>query len=287
MMTIKNATLAIAAAAAGLIAAAPANAVITTFASFNTNAAGTVVWRNNGTAPGNPNQTYTFNGSGGTFFTTSSAPNVAPRNAVAGGVGVTFSFLNELNPFIANVPATFTMSATVTNSPVLTLGVLPAQFKIQSISTGSFSFISQNAVQVGQTFYAAGSNLLSANFSNVSLSGQTNSTSGAFGGSVSNGSTISFTSDFLNFGNSIDQDMSLSLTSILSLVNNVNRGVNNGAAANALRSFRATATGSFAADPSPTITANIPEPQTWDMFVIGFGLVGVGARRRKSVAVSA
>lgn len=37
---------------------------------------------------------------------------------------------------------------------------------------------------------------------------------------------------------------------------------------------------------SSGITASVPEPATWAMLVIGFGLVGVTARRRKSVVAA-
>lgn len=284
MSIIRNAILAVTAAAAGLVAAAPANAVITPFASFNASSAGNIVWRNNGTVPGNPlnpNTTYTFNGTGGTLFTTSSAANVAPRNAVAGGVGATFTFLNALNPWVANVPAIFTLSATTTGSAAQTFGPL----KLQSVMTGSFSFISTGPITINNVVYTNPKNLLSATFQNLDIFGQSGGTSGTFGGSVANGATIEFTSDFVNFPGSIDRDVSLSLSSILSLNNNVNVGLNN-TANRALRSFRATATGSFSADPTPGIIPSIPEPETWAMFVVGFGMVAINLRRRKKTVAA-
>lgn len=282
MSMIKKSVVTLAVAAAGLLAAAPASAVITNFASFNASTTGNVVWRNDGTVPVNPNQNYTFNGTGGTLFTTSSAASVAPRNAVAGGVATTFSFQNGLSAWIANTPATFTLLATTTTTGAQTFGPL----KLQKVMTGTFSFISTSQITVNNTVYAAGANLLSATFSNLDIYGQSGGTSGNFGGSVVNGGTIAFTSDFVAFPNSLDRDVSLSLSSILSLNNNVNQGLNN-APGSALRSFRATATGSFSADPTPTIIPSIPEPGTWAMFVVGFGLVGVGYRRRKSVVAAA
>jgi hypothetical protein len=60
----------------------------------------------------------------------------------------------------------------------------------------------------------------------------------------------------------------------------------NAVAGKSLRSFRATATGSFSSDPAPTITA-LPEPGAWAMLIAGFGLVGFAARRRSIRQVAA
>lgn len=281
MSIIKNAILVVTAAAAGLVVAAPANAVITTFASFNASTGSNIVWVNNGT--GGTSTTYRSNGTGGNIYTTTSAANVQPSASVAGGVAVTFSFLNALNAYVSNMPATFTLSAATTATPAQTFG----GFKIQQVSgSGSFSFISNAPVTINQNFYAAGANLLSGTFQNLSIFGQSGGTSGSFGGSVGNGATISYTSDFLTFPGSLDRDISLSLSSIISLNSNVNRGLNN-VTNRALRSFRATATGSFSADPTPSIIPSIPEPETWAMFVVGFGMVAINLRRRKKTVVAA
>jgi hypothetical protein len=288
MSTFKNFALAAAGVSAALAFAAPANAVVTTFASFNAASAGNVVWVNNGT--GGNTTTYRNNGTGGTIFTTNSAQNLRPASAVPGGVAVTFSFLNGLNGLISNLPAIFTLSATAVNSPVQTA----FGFKFQNNIAGSFSFLSDAPVIVEGTTYVAGSNLLSGSFNLGTIAGQTNGTSGALSSSFDgSGANIVYTSDFVSFANTTNRDLSLSLTSIVSLVNNINRGLNNtsttGVGPNALRSFRATATGSFSSDPAPAVTvfAAVPEPQSWAMFVIGFGLIGVAYRRRKSAVAAA
>ncbi len=259
-------------AASLMAAASPAAAVVTTFASFNASSTGNVFWLNNGTGGNATN--YRANGTGGTISTTNSAIGVRPSQAVPGGVGVTFSFLNSLSAFVTNVPAIFTLSATVVNTPATSM----MGFEIQQNIAGSFSFISANAITLGSTTYAAGSNLLSGTFDQSAIFGQGFGTSGSLSGSTTSGSTITYTSDFLNFTNTLDRDLSLSLTSIVSLVAGVNRGLNN-AAGKSLVSFRATATGSFSSDPAP-LTPGVPEPQTWAMLVLGFGLIGVSARRR-------
>jgi len=266
-------------AASTLVAVAPANAVVVTFAGFSAVTNGNVVFRNNGT--GGTNATYTSNGTGGTLFTTSSAQTVRPGLAVAGGVATTFSFLNALSGFVTNAPSTFTLNATVTNSPVLTL----SGFKIQQALTGTFSFVSTTPLNSFVGIKPLGSSLLSATFSSTSILGQSNGTTGTFGGSTSGGSSVVFTSDFLDFTNANDLGMSLSLDSLISLVSGNNVGLNN-ATGRALRSFRATASGNFSADPAPRVPG-IPEPQIWGLLVVGFGMVGVSVRRRSRNSVVA
>lgn len=288
MVNFRNIAGAVACVTAVLSFAAPANAVVTTFASFNAASAGNVVWVNNGT--GGNTTTYRNNGTGGTIFTTNSAQNVRPASSVPGGVAVTFSFLNDLGGLISNLPAIFTLSATAVNSPAQTA----FGFKFQNNIAGTFSFISDAPVTIEGTTYAVGANLLSGSFNLGTIAGQSGATSGALSSSVEgSGADIVYTSDFVSFANTTNRDLSLSLTSIVSLVNSVNRGLNNtsttGVGPNALRSFRATATGSFSSDPAPGVTvfAAVPEPQSWAMFVVGFGLVGFGYRRRQQAIATA
>ena len=272
--TLAASTLAVAA-----FVSTPAAAVVTTFAAFNATTAGNVFYLNNGT--GGSNSTYRSNGTGGTISTTQSAFNVRPSSAVPGAVPVTFSFLNNtLSPFVANLPAAFTLNATVTNSPVETFG----GFKLMEDFSGSFSFLTTSALTIGSVTYAAGSNLLSGTFSAATIFGPSGGTSGSFSSSTVS-SSINYTSDFLSFTNTSDRDLALSLTGINSLATNINRGLNN-VNGKSFRSFRATTTGSFSADPAPLVLNTVPEPQTWGLMIVGFGMVGVASRRRKSVVAA-
>lgn len=142
----------------------------------------------------------------------------------------------------------------------------------------SFSFLSTSAISVGGTNYAAGSNLLSGTFTDVSVSGQTNASAAAYNGSTGGGSTIVFTSDFVSFVPGSDFDMSISLTSLAPLL-----FANPGAA---LRSFQAYSTGSFSSDPEAIVVGGVPEPSVWAMLIAGFGLVGFQARRRRIAALA-
>jgi hypothetical protein len=112
--------------------------------------------------------------------------------------------------------------------------------------------------------------------------GQNEATSGGISASTASGATISYSSDFIDFSNSLNRDAAFSLTAIQSLVGGVNKGLNQSVSGKALRSFRATATGSFSYDPAVSANA-VPEPATWAMLLGGFGLIGATARRSRRV----
>ena len=257
--------LTLAAAAAAFTAlATPAAAVVTTFASYNPiGSTANLYWKNNGTG------SVATNGTGGSFYTiaTSSATTPGSRN-------VRFSFLQAgISPFVTDVVAGFSLFATVVAHPATLSGTQLSQDFIY----GTFSFVSTTPITVGATTYAAGSNLLSAVFTLGTINGRTAGTSGSFSGSTTGGSVITYTSDFLNFTPTIDRDFAIGLTSITSSLSR--------ATGKALRTFKANSTGSFSSDPAPLINA-VPEPATWAMLVAGFGMVGVAARRRKSVVAA-
>jgi hypothetical protein len=162
--------------------------------------------------------------------------------------------------------ADFFMDVSVTNTPAQLLsGVF-----IQQVMTGGFSFTSKNAFTIGNTVYAAGTNLLSGTYVNAAIVGS--GSSGSFSGNnIVNGSTLTFTSDVLDFTNVQETDFSMSLTSLTPSFSRLS-------SATALRTFRAVAGGAFSSDPAPL--APIPEPEVWALLVVGFGLVGVQVRRR-------
>jgi hypothetical protein len=243
-------------AGAALFAGVPASAAITTFADFKViGTSANIYWKNDGTTA--------TNGTGGSIYTISSANATIP-----GSRNVSFSFLqSELAPYVTNVTAKFTLLATVTNSPALTA----SGFKIETLIAGTFSFVSTSPITIGAT---VGTNLLSGTFTQASIFGQANGTSGSFSGATTSGSTITYTSDFLSFLPTGNRDFSLGLTSIASSLNS--------SSGKALRSFRATSTGSFSSDPAPIPINAVPEAATWAMFIGGFGLMGATLRRRRT-----
>ncbi|QMW24660.1 PEP-CTERM sorting domain-containing protein [Sandaracinobacteroides saxicola] len=116
-------------------------------------------------------------------------------------------------------------------------------------------------------------NLLTVTFSNVTLSTLQGGSSGSFFGSTP-GSTISMSSDFITFSPTSNFDFSLAVTSILPPFASPGNGGYG-------RAFRANTSGGFASDPPPSF---VPEPATWAMLIMGFGLVGVAMRRRTNTA---
>lgn len=264
--------LATAVVAAGtmFVATAPAQAVITPFAQYQAIGNGANLrWQNNGTNGSN--------GTGGSLYTTATASSTVPGSRL-----VSFSFLQPaLAPFVTNVNALFTLSASVTATPAQLL----AGFLIQPGIAGTFSFVTTAPIAVNNTVYAAGSNLLSATFSQAAIVGQRSGTSGSISASSTNpANTISYTSDFLSFDPAASLDFSLSLTSITSVLQAT---PTNGIPTRALRTFRALSTGSFSSEPAPIVTA-VPEPAVWGLMIVGFGLVGLQSRRRvRSVSTAA
>ncbi len=239
------------AALVGLASAMPAQAALTTFANFTgIDADAGVRFDNNGT--------------GGSLYTITTPTATTPGSRL-----VKFSFLQGALSAVSDVTASFTMLGNTTSPAQLTGG-----FLIQPNITGAFSFLSTSALMIGGTNYAVGSNLLSGSFTDVTIAGQENASSAAYSGSTGGGATISFTSDFVTFAPGSDYDLSISLSSLAPLLS-VTPG-------NALNSFDAYSTGSFSSEPSPTVNA-VPEPSVWGLMIVGFGLVGVQARRRNGV----
>lgn len=258
---------------AGILAAAlfagPAQAVATTFASFSGFNAHLRWVASDNDAGGN----FSRNAA---FYTTETSFATEPGTSL-----VQFSFLQpELAPSVFNTLANLTLTGSVTDtSAALRSGLL-----VQENLTGSFSFRSITPIFIGSAFFDAGSNLLSGSFSSGVLAGVRNSNSAGISASAPFAS-VTYTSDFLSFDPfSSDNSLALALTSINPLFNAL--GVGDSITLNpnrAVRSFRAVAQGNFSSDPAP---APVPEPATWGMLIVGFGMVGFVARRRKAVAAA-
>jgi len=268
-MTIIRTITAAAVLAAGLTVTAPASAAITTFANFVGIGGQNVYFRKN------------INNTSGSLYTIS-----APGGNTLGSVASSFKFQspapgNRLTALasLGALAAAFTLNETVTIPAVNFYG-----FDIQPLTTGSFSFIYTGLANlvVDHTTYHTGANLLTATLTNGgAITGFDTSTSGNVTGSTAvAGQTIVYTSDFLNFAPTFEKDFSISLSSITNPLAFT--------AGQALATFFATATGTFSTDPAPLPTAIIPEPATWGLLVVGFGLVGLqGRRRSRSTSVVA
>lgn len=261
---LKSKALAGAVVVAAILSAAPAAAVITTFAQYQAiGVKGQTYFKNNGTTASN--------GSGGAIYTTSTPTSTTPGSRL-----VNFSFLQpSIAPFVTNVTASYTLFASVANAPAQ----LNGGFLVQPGLSGSFSFLTTSAIVIGGTSYAAGSNLLTGVFTQAAIFGPVNGTSGSLSASTSGGSSITYSSDFLSFDPTVERDFAISLTSITSPLARAS-------STKALRTFRAFSSGSFSSDPAPLVLA-VPEPQVWGLMIVGFGLVGVQVRRRARQAIVA
>jgi hypothetical protein len=274
-MTILKTAAALAALGTAIAAAAPASAVVTTFATFSSpTTAANFRFVNSG------NSSSVSRTTDATLYTTSTPTGNAP-----GAVIVRFSFLQpQFAAYVTDIKAKYTYNATIKRGTpaVAAFGAL-----VQQGIKGTFSFLTTTAITVSGPYFiphtfAAGSNLLSGSFSSSTLFGAGSSASTS--SSTLAGSTVVFTSDFLDFSGTVNRDRSLALTSIIPALSK-HAGLNG-----ALSSFRASSGGQFSSDPAPIITglAIVPEPAVWGMLIVGFGMVGVQTRRRsRSTSVTA
>jgi hypothetical protein len=260
-------------AVGGIAAATPSYAVVTTFADFSaTSQARNMRWQKVGA-------------NNGAIFTTSTGTANVPGN-----VNVKFSFLQSYftsNNIAQSVNAVFFLSGTTTADPAMQTAlptVPPTTYLTQAIDSLTFSFKSTAPITVGNVTYPAGSNLLSGTVvSNSTIGGVSGGFSAGLTNSTAGGNTVTYTSDFLDFSNTVNRSFSISLDALLATVGSppVNKGLN-AAPGQSTSSFRATATGSFSSDPAPIINA-VPEPAVWGMMIAGFGVVGFQSRRRRSI----
>ena len=282
-MSVKNLFAAAVIAGSVLAASAPAQAVTTSFANFNTtSSASNIYWKN-----GANNNTSTS----GQIYTINAA-----NSTTAGTTIVNFNFLVGGLP--QNVRAEFTLfGITSPATAALQVGTCPgvACFLVQANIAGSFSFLAKAASGGSQTVGAYtipdGTNLLStSNYTGALLAGVKSGSSAAFAGTDPVGGTISFSSDAmfgLDFSNTTARDFAITLGS-LGQASGAQVGFNAkdangqyiGTPTAALSTFRASANGTFGSEPSPSV----PEPATWAMFIAGFGMVGFQVRRRRQMA---
>ena len=262
MSVLKKFALGAALVAGATSIATPASAVVTTFATYTQTTTA-------------PTLRYVRNGSGGRIRSTTGV-----GSNLVGATAVRFSFLqagisNIVNEVAASLVLDFTAAA---GNPAQSTG----GFLIQPGLSGTFAFTYTGATPlvVGSRTYTTGANLLTGTVTSAAIAGATGSSSGGFSASTSSGSVVNYTSDFLDFTNTVNRDMAISLTSIIP-------GLSRNSASTAINSFRASATGAFSSDPAPIVNGIVPEPATWGMMLLGFGLIGGSLRRRGASRVVA
>jgi hypothetical protein len=210
----------------------------------------------------------------GTLFTGTGT--VGNDNATPGSIAIRFNFqLDQLADF-NNLNAVLTVNAREVGNVASFTGapdnvVTQTGIDGNTESTGfSIIYTGPNTTLNGYEVNT-GANLLSAKFTNIWIQGVRVANAGAASDSDPTPGTITFTSDFLNFGTTVQRGLSWDLTSIAPVL-----GFQAG---KALPSFSASIAGSFSAE-------GIPEPMTWALMIMGFGAAGAMLRRRRALALA-
>jgi len=144
--------------------------------------------------------------------------------------------------------------------------------RIQTFGNGSITILRTTAALEGLN---SRTNLLTVNFTNAELDASQGSGSFTFKSNAD--SAITYTSDFLDFGNIASADFSFSFSGA-----NPSFSANLGSSG---ASTRFSGTGTFGSNPEPA-TIGVPEVSTWVMLFLGFGVVGAmmrAGRRQKTL----
>ena len=175
--------------------------------------------------------------------------------------------------FVSGVAANLSFSGTGTSFAVNTA----ANLWSQAFTGGTVSFTSTAAFNLGSTVYAAGSNILTLSFSGGELSAVVPGTAGNALVSIPGDGFSNVTSDYLSFPPIQLTDFSISLGNVVPgfAIGNGGLGIQSNAR---FQNFTARGSGDF--------TAAVPEPGTWAMLLLGFGMVGFAARRRQVAAAA-
>jgi hypothetical protein len=177
----------------------------------------------------------------------------------------TFDFL-DTSKYLSNLPARLTLLANA--SGVAAFGG-PADEQDGITGAFDFRYTGPTTTFMGHTYTHDVTNLLTGVFTLARISGL--GTSGGFHDSTAIG-TITYTSDIIDFSSSTASDFSFSLSGITPPLSFT--------PGQSLNTFNASATGAFSA-----AFGAVPEPATWATMIVGAGLIGLMARRRRALRV--
>lgn len=250
-------------AVAAMLAVAPAHA--SQFASFDPNGNAT-------------NFTWTNLGLGG---------------SISGSGQVYFDYTN------AGVNSILNATLTVTGSTAANPGVSEAYFDgthyYQGVDTGTISLVYSGPTTTvgGITYTKDVTNLLTVNYTNAVIEGTTGGL--LFSDNLIPTATTAFSSDLLTFPASGDEEFDINLTTSANAITSTGADTDAGSAATpaSLSTFSAVASGAFTDTLAPSVPPPpstpplaVPEPASWAMMLIGFGLVGGVARRRSALTAA-
>lgn len=255
--------------------AAPAQAVQTAFATYSPIVP---------TPPGYVDIRWNNSASNGAGGTSGALYSTATDNATtAGSRLVSFSFLQpSLSPVATNIVASLTLLGSSPN-----IATQSGSDLIQSNVGGGFSFVSTSTITVGTNTYAPGSNLLTATFGGATITGLRGGSAADFSASTDLAQSVVYTSDFLDFSGVTGSEFTFALGNLRSILSALPGGPLGTQTPNtALRTFRSEGSGTFATTELPFVIG-VPEPQTWGLMVVGFGMVGLQVRRRSRRAAIA
>ena len=199
-----------------------------------------------------------------------------------------FSYLSDntpqFNAYLQPKLAGLQKAATTLHAVSTSAAVINGSSITQVFDSGSLSFARTAPIFTLGKHPRPLSNLLKVVFTNATLYGTLGSTSFTLDASTPT-STITYTSDFLNFQNTFNNDFSLTFNAAspaLAVMKHALTANNqtNVTGAHSLRSTRATFAGQFAA-------SSVPEPAMWSLMLAGFAMIGLRRRRAPSRSVIA
>ncbi len=215
-----------------------------------------------------------FTGAGGgnnLTYNNSGAPGWSLKTVTPKNVSVTLEDFS--GNFVAGVAAKWSFTGTGTSFAVNTSG---NQWS-QAFTGGTLSFTSSVPFTLGSTVYTTGSNVLTLTFAGGELSGTVGATTGSAQVSIPGDSFTAVTSDFLSFPPTTLTDFSISLSNVTPRFAFGGAGGLGTQTNGRFNNFTARGSGDFTG-------SAVPEPATWLMLVLGFGLVGFARRRQVRVA---
>lgn len=266
MRTFSKFAVAATLAVSALSAATAASAAQLVFATFGPTTDERIVWNRTDAAGQQKN---------GTLFT--SATNAwQPNAAVYTPVSTTFNFLAN-SPFtglagMSGLASDFSLFATESSTPVTINGTQLTQTAVNG--TFKFVYTGPTFTTVNNVLVSSGAILLQGAFQNASIDGQKFASTASFG-AADPAQTVTFQSDFINFGSATGETVHLDFYNVLQPFGTGASGTR------ALPDFRAEVGGNFS-------VASIPEPGTWALMIFGFGGAGMMLRasRRRALAVA-